>query len=131
MSEVPSPISQPIDVNDNDKLMAALAYFITPIVPVIILVVESMKERPYQKYHALQSLGLFVASLLYSLVACVLYFACTIVTAGILGICLWVIFLVPAIPFVYYTIIAYARPAYFEIPFITKFMIQQKMLTMP
>ena len=125
MSQVPSAP----DVNDNDKLMAALAYFLSPIVPVIILVVDSMKVRPYQKYHALQSLGLFVAALIVSVLMCIVYFACTLLTAGILGLCLWVIFFIPYIPFIYYTIIAYTRGEYFEIPVITKFMVQQGWLT--
>lgn len=117
------------DVTDNDKLMALLSYLLSPIVPVIVLLVETMKARPYQKYHALQSLGLFVVALLYSVVACICYFAATAVSAGVLGLCLWVIFFLPLIPFVYYAIIAYARPAYFEIPVLTQFMKQQGWLT--
>ena len=117
------------DVNDNDKLMAALSYFFSPIVPVIVLLVESMKVRPYQKYHAIQSLGLWVVAMLYSVFACICYFLGTLVTAGILGFCLWVIFFLPLIPFVYYAIIAYARPVYFEIPVVTKFMKQQGWLS--
>ncbi len=113
------------DVNDNDKLMALLSYLLSPIVPAIVLLSESMKVRPYQKYHAQQSLGLFVVALLYSVVACICYFAVTALSAGILGLCLWVIFFVPLIPFVYYAIIAYTRPAYFEIPVLTQFMKQQ------
>lgn len=113
------------DVNDNDKLMALLSYLLSPIVPAIVLLSENMKARPYQKYHAQQSLGLFVVALLYSVVACICYFAVTALSAGILGLCLWVIFFVPLIPFVYYAIIAYTRPAYFEIPVLTKFMTQQ------
>lgn len=112
-------------VTDNDKLIAALAYFLSPLVPVIVLLVESMNTRPYQKYHALQSLGLFVAALVYSLVACVLYIACTALTAGIGGCVLWILFLVPLVPFIYYTIIAYTSGQYFEIPVITQFMKQQ------
>ena len=116
-------------INDNDKLMALLAYLLSPIAPVIMLLVETMKARPYQKYHALQSLGLFVVSMIYSVVACICYFIAATLSAGILGLCLWIIFFLPFIPFVYYAIIAYARPAYFEIPVVTKFMMQQGWLT--
>lgn len=119
------------DLTDNDKLMAALAYIISPIVPAIILLSETMKVRPYQKYHAVQSLGLFGASLGYTIIACVLFFACSIVTAGLLSICLWVLFLVPIIPFVYYAIMAYTSGQYIEIPVLTKFMMQQGWLTRP
>ena len=79
----------PGDVTDNDKLMAALSYFFTPIVGIIVLLVDTMKVRPYQKYHAIQSIGLFVAEMIFYVLACVVYFACTALTAGILGLCLW------------------------------------------
>ncbi len=123
MSETPIPAAT--DINDNDKLMAALSYFFTPIVGIIVLLVESMKVRPYQNYHALQSIGLFVAELVFYVLACILYFACTALSAGILGCVLWILFLLPLIPNIYYTYLAYAKPAYFEIPVVTKFMIQQ------
>ena len=127
MSQIPPTT----DLTDNDKLMAALAYFFSPIVPVIILLVETMKVRPYQKYHAVQSLGLFVVSMGYTLIACILFFACSIVTAGVLSICLWILFLVPLVPFVYYAIISYTSCQYFEIPVLAKFMAQQGWLTRP
>ncbi|MBI4785449.1 MAG: hypothetical protein HY782_00150 [Chloroflexi bacterium] len=120
-----SLFSVPTDVNDNDKLMAALAYFFLPIVGAIILLVETMKVRPYQKFHAIQSLGLFVAEMVFYVLACIVYFACTALSAGILGLCLWIIFFLPLIPNLYYTYLAYAKPAYFEIPVLTKFMVQQ------
>ena len=118
-------VPTPMDVNDNDKLMAALAYFFTPIVGIIILLVETMKVRPYQKYHAIQSIGLFVAEMVFYVLACIVYFACTALSAGILALCLWVLFFLPLIPNIYYAYLAYAKPAYFEIPVLTKFMTQQ------
>ena len=113
------------DVTDNDKLMAALSYFFTPIVGIIVLLVDTMKIRPYQKYHAIQSIGLFVAEMVFYVLACILFLVCTTLSAGILGICLWVLFFVPLIPNIYYTYLAYAKPSYFEIPTLTKFMVQQ------
>jgi uncharacterized membrane protein len=125
------PVINASEITPNDKLMAALSYIIQLIVPVIILVSEDMKARPYQRYHALQSLGLFVASLLYSILACVLFFACTVVTAGIATLCAWIVFFVPLIPAVYYAYLAYTAGTYFEIPVITQFMVQQGWLTKP
>ena len=52
----------PAATND-DRVMAALAYasqLINPIglvLPIIILVSETSKQRPFQRYHAIQSLG--------------------------------------------------------------------------
>ncbi len=130
----PVPPVQPVvpapgDITDNDKLMAALAYFTTfffpLIVPLIIFLVDTMRVRPYQRYHALQSLGLTVAEVVYIVLACIVFTACTALSVGLLSCVLWVLFLVPVIPAIYYAYLAYARPSYFEIPVITPFMKQQ------
>lgn len=48
--------------NADDRLIALLAYatqaFIPFIMPIIILLSESSKKRPFQRYHAIQSLAL-------------------------------------------------------------------------
>ncbi len=116
-----APVS---DLTDNDKLMAALSYFLTPVVPVIVLLVESMKVRPFQKYHAIQALGLFGAEMIFYIIACICVTVLSVVTLGF-GACLGVLFFIPIIPNIYYAIIAYTRGQYFEIPVVTKFMLQQ------
>lgn len=55
------------DINDNDRLMAALAYPIG-IVALVILLVDSMKTRPYQKYHAVQALAVNIILVILSIV---------------------------------------------------------------
>ncbi len=55
------------DINDQDKLMAALSYPIG-IVAIVILLVEDMKNRPFQKYHAVQALAVNVVLLILSIV---------------------------------------------------------------
>jgi uncharacterized membrane protein len=113
------------DANENDRLMAALAYFFTPIVPIIILLVDTMKVRPYQKYHAIQALGFFVGAWVIGEVAITIIFTiCSIVTLGVGAICLWVLYFLPIIPAIYYTIIAY-QGAYFDMPWLSNFMRQQ------
>jgi hypothetical protein len=44
------------DINDKDRLWAALAWIFWPIA-IVILLVEDMKTRPFQKYHAVNSLA--------------------------------------------------------------------------
>jgi uncharacterized membrane protein len=110
------------DINDNDKLMAALSYFFAPIVGVIVLLVESMKSRPYQKYHALQSIGLGVAEWVVSIVLCI---CVTLLSFVGIGLCLTPLLFVPFLASLYYAFVAYTKPSYFEIPVVTKFMIQQ------
>ena len=114
--------ASPMDINDNDRLMALLAYLITPIVPVIILLVDTMKVRPYQKYHAIQALALGIAAYVYILVMC----TCGgILTVFVVGICIMVLAILGWIPMIYYAYLAYAKPSYFEIPVLTKFLQQQ------
>lgn len=44
------------DATSDDKLWALLAYILTPIVPVIILLMEDKKNRPFIKAHNVQAL---------------------------------------------------------------------------
>lgn len=100
--------SLPTDITDNDKLMAALSYPIA-IVAIIILVVEDMKARPFQKFHAVQALAANVA--LWALI-----FILSFVTFGF-GACL--------IPFAFIPLFYWAYKAYkgeyVEIPVVTNF----------
>jgi uncharacterized Tic20 family protein len=92
----------------------------------------------------LQSLGLSVAELIYSVVLCILIVVCTLLSTvvataaeriGAAGWCLipciGLLWLLPLIPNIYYAIIAYTSGQYFEIPVVTKFMMQQGWLTRP
>lgn len=44
-------------ITDDDKLWAMLSYILSPIVPIIMLLMEDKKNRPYIKYHATQALA--------------------------------------------------------------------------
>ncbi|RMF00715.1 MAG: hypothetical protein D6768_12185 [Chloroflexi bacterium] len=55
------------DLTDQDKLMSALSYPIG-IVAIIILLVEDMKNRPFQKYHAVQALAVNIVLVILSIV---------------------------------------------------------------
>jgi uncharacterized membrane protein len=46
----------PGDVTQDDKLWALLAYALTPIVPVIIMLMEDKKNRPFLRAHNAQAL---------------------------------------------------------------------------
>src|SRR5574341_145190 len=45
------------DVTSDDKLCALLAYVLTPIVPVIILLMQDKKNRPFLRAHNAQALA--------------------------------------------------------------------------
>lgn len=53
---------QPInpDITSDDKLWALLSYIFAPLVPLIMLLMEDKKNRPFIKFHAVQSLVLGV-----------------------------------------------------------------------
>jgi uncharacterized membrane protein len=122
------------DATENDRLMAALAYasqvLVPLIVPAVMLLAEESKARPFQRFHAIQSLGFLVAEVIYETLAAILYCGLSAVTNGCLVCVLWPIFLLPAIPALYYAYRAY-QGLYFKIPLLTDFLVQNKWLEMP
>jgi uncharacterized membrane protein len=44
-------------ITDDDKLWSMLSYILSPIVPIIVLLMEDKKSRPFLKYHAIQALA--------------------------------------------------------------------------
>jgi len=100
------------DITDNDKMMAAISYPI-PIVGIVILLSESMKVRPFQKFHAVQCLAFWV-------VVCVVGIILSIITCGLGSLffpILWLVSLWPAYK-------AY-QGEYMEMPVITDFIRKQ------
>ena len=120
MAEEPK-VSGPVgeEITPNDKLMAAISYPI-PIVGIVILLSEDMKARPFQRYHAVQSLAANVALwVIISLLACLLA-AVTVFLAGcggLLPLLLW-------FATFYGAYLAY-QGQYFEIPVVTDFIRNQ------
>jgi uncharacterized membrane protein len=53
--------NQPMtEATSDDKLWSLLAYLLTPIVPIIILLMEDKKKRPFIRSHNVQALVLGV-----------------------------------------------------------------------
>jgi len=129
-----APAQPEPDVNENDRLMAAAAYatqVILPIVvPAIMLLSEENKQRVFQKYHAIQSLGFLVAAVIYEVLAVIVFVGLSIVSLGCLSCILWVLFLLPVVPAFYYAYRAY-QGQYFQIPMVTDFLVQSKWLEKP
>jgi uncharacterized membrane protein len=46
----------PQTITDDDKLWAALAYIFTPLIPIILLLMEDKKEREFIRAHNAQAL---------------------------------------------------------------------------
>jgi len=97
------------DITSDDKLWSALGYPI-PLISIIVLLMEEKKNRPFIKFHAVQSL-------IFNVVLYILIFLVSAVTLGFGAICaplLWLAVLWPAWD-------SY-QGKYTEIPVLTNFM---------
>ncbi len=100
------------DITSDDKLWAALGYPI-PLIPIIVLLMEEKKNRPFIKFHAVQALAFNIA-------IWILIFIISAVTLGFGAICaplLWLVTLWPAYD-------SY-QGNYTELPVITNFIKNQ------
>jgi uncharacterized membrane protein len=121
-------ISDDPEANSDDRVWSLAAYLsqvvVPVVVPVLMLVVEPNKDRPFQKYHAVQSLGFLVAVIIYEIVVGTVVGILTAITLGCLLPILLILLLLPAIAAVYYAYLAY-QGRRFEMPYLTKFMREQ------
>jgi uncharacterized membrane protein len=99
------------DITSDDKLWAALSWAI-PIIAIIVLVMEDKKNRPFIKYHAVNSLAFSVAFF-------VIISILSVVTFGIGG-CLSVLWFVAF----YWAYLAY-QGQWVTVPVITDFIKKQ------
>ncbi len=99
------------EITSDDKLWVLLAYIFTPIVPVIILLMEDKKNRPFIKAHNAQALAWGI----------VLYVVSIILGFVIIGGCIGALGLVLNI---FWGIQAY-QGNYIKIPVITDFVKKQ------
>lgn len=114
---------------DDDRLMSMLAWLAMvilqlPVVSIIQLLSENTKNRPFQRHHAITSLLFYGASIVYEIVATVVFVILTTVTLGCGAFCLWVIFFVPHALALYYAFQAYGGKRV-ELPYVSKFARQQ------
>jgi uncharacterized membrane protein len=61
------------DVDSNDRLLVALTYIFTPLVPIVLMIMEDKKDRPFIKAHNAQALviGLIQVVLWVTSFACI------------------------------------------------------------
>jgi uncharacterized membrane protein len=107
MSDYSSP-----EITQDDKLWAALGYII-PIISIILLFLEDKKNRPFIRFHAVQSI-------IFNIVLFVLIFVISFITLGLGAICaplLWLVVFWPAYDSF--------QGHYTQIPVLTNFMKNQ------
>jgi uncharacterized membrane protein len=56
------------EATSDDKLWAALAYVFSPLVPIILLLLEDKKDRPFIRAHIVQAL---IMGIIFSILAAV------------------------------------------------------------
>ena len=52
------------DVSSDDKLWAALAYVFSPLVPIVLMLMEDKKNRPFIRSHNAQALVLGIITII-------------------------------------------------------------------
>jgi uncharacterized membrane protein len=104
-------VSSP-EITSDDRLWSMLAYILSPLVPVIILLMQDKKSRPFIKAHNIQAL---VWGVVYSVVASILTpvvgIGCFVGIAGLIISIIWGL--------------KANKGEYVEIPVITKFVKDQ------
>ena len=114
----------------DDKLVGLLAYLVPVLLPIIVLLSEASQKRPFQRYHAVQSLGLTGGLILISLAlglagAIVGIIPVINVVFSILMFCITPILIIMGIvAMVYYGLQAY-KGNRFAIPVVTAFLSNQ------
>lgn len=97
------------DITSDDRLFAALAYVFSPIVPVILLLMEDKKNRPFIRAHNAQALAVGIVGIIVVPILAAFTFGC--------GGLLWLVML-------YWAYKAY-QGQYVNIPVVTDFVKSQ------
>ena len=103
--------------SENDKLISAIGYIFTPIVPIIVLL-TTLKDSRFNRIHANQGLVFFGAAFAWYLLYSCVYFVMTSV-AGLLACILWVGYFVPFVASLYMAYRTYTA-SQIEFPFLTQ-----------
>ena len=122
------------NASSDDRLIALLSYvsqvFVPIVMPVIVLLSESSKKRPFQRYHAVQSLALTLTFMIVGVAAMIGIIVVQIVPLigmliGLAVLCLTpVAFIMYFIAMVYYGYQSYQGKR-FNIPGLTNFLHDQ------
>lgn len=103
-----TPVVEPTpEVTNDDRMWVLLSFIFTPIIPLVMMLMEDKKARPFIKYHAVPALILGIV------IAVAAGLLVLIPLVGCLSPFLWIIPIV-------YGVKAY-KGVYTDIPVITKF----------
>lgn len=71
------------DITDDDKLWSLLSYIFTPLIPILMLLLEDKKARPFIKYNAMQALVFGAVYVILSTVLSFVFIGCIIGLTGL------------------------------------------------
>lgn len=111
------PVDAPVGVTDDDKLWALLSWIFAPIVPIIVLLLEDKKDRPFIKYNAIQALALSVVGYVISAVLSAVVIGCFV------GLAVFV--------YIVYLAIQSYQGSWVTIPVVTDFCVNQGWIERP
>jgi len=100
-----------LDLTDDDKLWALLSWIFSPIVPIIVLLLEDKKQRKFIKYNAIQALVVSVVG----------YVISAVLSAVIVGCFTGVALLI----YIIYLAVQSYQGKWVTIPVVTDFCVQQ------
>lgn len=116
--------------SDNEKMLSGLSYVsqivLPAILPLVLLLSDEGKRSAFVRHHAVQSLALLVVSIIYEMVVGTVVLVIGAVIPCLLAI-LWVLFLAPLVPLVYYGYKAFQGETV-EMPWLTAFLKQNNWL---
>ena len=78
-------------VTSDDKLWALLSYLFSPIIPIIVLLMDDKKNRPWLKKHAIQALIWTVAVGIISGILAIIIIGFLVAVAGAVLSIIWAI----------------------------------------
>lgn len=78
MTEMDPQVTVQAEITDDDKLWALLSWIFAPLVPIIVLLLDDKKSRPFIKYNAVQALVVSVAGYVISSVLSFIVIGCFI-----------------------------------------------------
>lgn len=116
--------------DSDDRLVGLLNYVVPVLLPAIVLMSESSEKRPFQRFHAVQSLGLSAAMVLVGIAVGIVSMILGVIPviniiAAVALFCLTpVLFLMAVVAVIYYGVQAYQGKR-FAIPGVTNFLINQ------
>jgi len=78
------------NITSDDKLWGLLAYLFTPIIPIVLMLIEDKKDRPFLKAHYPQALAFGVVAWIVSAVlAPVVFIGCIVWVAALVFQIIW------------------------------------------